>query len=105
MLLQHGYTKNQKHKILMMNALRKRQEKEYLSLSILFNTLKLQYVSSEYKKQLFDEVQEQFKTFYEIISGTDSNVMTQDKKIDFSDVEISNAAKNIMNMLKNRDER
>ena len=84
----------------MMNALRKRQEKEYLTFSILFNTLKIQYVGNEHKQQLFEAAHNDFKIYYDIVSGNSNEGKTEDKKIEYSDEEIANAAKNIMKMLK-----
>jgi len=53
MLLEHGYTKNQRHRALMLNALKKRQEKEFLLFNSLFNMLRLQFVKDEYKQKIF----------------------------------------------------
>lgn len=80
MLLEHGYTKNQRHRALMLNALKKRQEKEFLLFNSLFNMLRLQFVKDEYKQKIFDNAQQSFVDYINLINGVQNQIKVERKE-------------------------
>lgn len=80
MLLEHGYTKNQRHRALMLNALKKRQEKEFLLFNSLFNMLRLQFVKDEYKQKIFENAQQSFIDYINLINGVQNQMKVEIKE-------------------------
>lgn len=64
----------------MLNALKKKQEKEFLMFNSLFNMMRLQFVKDEYKQKIFENAQQSFIDYINLINGVQNQMKFEIKE-------------------------
>lgn len=64
----------------MLNALKKSQEKEFLMFNSIFNMIRLQFVKDEYKQKIFEDAQQSFIDYVNLINGAQNQLKAERKE-------------------------
>lgn len=64
----------------MLNALKKSQEKEFLMFNSIFNMIRLQFVKDEYKQKIFEDAQQSFIDYVNLINGVQNQLKAERKE-------------------------